>query len=168
MDDLPEVFLAWLAGFIDGDGGIGIYENGGYLSPRLYITQKDRAVLDYIQDQLKIGSIHKHTDDTHQLVFGSKATRQICEKILPYLWIKKEKAKEVLAHNLKIRKDSIKQRPEVETASKMYREGSSVQMIAKKIEQKPATVNYWLRELGVTRSYKEAQQLRRQREHALW
>lgn len=54
--------------------------------------------------------------------------------------------------------------PEAQRAAELYQAGVPIAQIARQLEAKPATVNYWLRRKGLTRSYKEAQQLRRGRE----
>jgi transposase len=62
------------------------------------------------------------------------------------------------------RKDSALSRPEAKAAAKLYQGGLSVPEVARKLGFKPATVNYWLRRQGLTRSLQEAQVLRRRRE----
>lgn len=62
------------------------------------------------------------------------------------------------------RKDAIHKRPEVKMAIELYEQGMSSAEVARKLGQKPATVNYWLRRMGKTRSLKQAQRVRRARE----
>lgn len=54
--------------------------------------------------------------------------------------------------------------PELQRAKAMYEGGTPVSEIARVLGRKPATVNYWLRRMGLTRSLSAAQALRRQRE----
>lgn len=112
MRDNPETFWAWLAGFVDGDGCIGIYrqESKGvvYQAARLVIAQKDRAVLDHIVAAVGAGSVSKRGTTAcskatfggtvmFHATFGSRATREVCAKLLPYLVTdKKAKAQMVL------------------------------------------------------------------------
>ena len=67
----------------------------------------------------------------------------------------------------KTRRSRTHDRPEVIQAMDRYAQGESVQSIAAALGLKAATVNYWLRMAGVTRSYAEAQQLRRASEKAV-
>lgn len=64
------------------------------------------------------------------------------------------------------RRDGI-HNPQVEEVKKLYTSGVSISEIARRLDRKPATVNYWLRQLGQTRNLKEAQRLRRLREKAV-
>jgi hypothetical protein len=115
INDAPKVFWAWLAGFIDGDGCIGIYKQSGYMSPRLTFTQKDRAILDHIISVLGTGSIKQHTekdamvttfggDPVFQLSFGSGATRKICARVSPYLLDPKKRRRATEVNGLKLHK----------------------------------------------------------------
>lgn len=107
---LPDTFFAWLAGFIDGDGCIGVYLNTKhdgekswtYEYPRLTIAQKNPEVLFYIQDELRVGGVSRRGKTStkavmHNLVFGPGSTRLLLNFLVPYLWEKKSKALEVLA-----------------------------------------------------------------------
>lgn len=154
----------YFAGVVDSDGSIGIYDQKSagktYPTPRLTVAQKGSPYLQTLVDGLGTGSVSGHT-----LSLGSGATRRVCENILPYLRVKRRAAEEVLALGHKTPSDSIYTRPEVAQARRLYvEEGLSASAVARRIGQKPATVNYWLRELGVTRSLAEAQQLRRTHE----
>lgn len=62
------------------------------------------------------------------------------------------------------RKDAVHNNPKAEEAKRLYQSGMSASDVARELGKKPATVNYWLRKMGVTRSYKEAQKLRRAKE----
>jgi transposase-like protein len=63
------------------------------------------------------------------------------------------------------RSDAATARPEALEAREMYLAETPIPEIARRLGHPPATVNYWLRRQGVTRSLVEAQKLRRQREH---
>ncbi len=65
------------------------------------------------------------------------------------------------------RKDAVHQRPDAQEAKTLYLSGMSAASVARHLEKKPATVNYWLRKMGITRSLKEAQKLRRSRSKEL-
>ena len=60
----------------------------------------------------------------------------------------------------------IKHAAETAEAQRLYASGLSALTVAERMGRKPATVNYWLRRLGVTRSLAESQGLRRGREGA--
>ena len=62
------------------------------------------------------------------------------------------------------RVDGVGRNPAAQQAKELYEQGIPIAEIARQVATKPATVNYWLRRLGVTRSLSEAQQLRRKRE----
>ena len=107
MTGVAEWFWAWLAGFIDGDGCLGIYRQEGSPAPRLAFTQKDRKILDHITDILETGSVTERSErcrqattfggaKAHQLAFGSGATREICKHVLPFLYTKKVRARAIL------------------------------------------------------------------------
>jgi len=68
------------------------------------------------------------------------------------------------AMRLADRVDAVEKRPEALEAKKMYQEGISISEIARNIDKKPATVNYWLRKMGVIRTLSESQKLRRKQE----
>ena len=54
---LTDSWLTWFIGFVEGDGAIQTYSNGKRV--RLVITQKESAILFYIQKKLGIGIV-KH------------------------------------------------------------------------------------------------------------
>lgn len=56
------------------------------------------------------------------------------------------------------------ERPEIIEAKALYESGLSAHEVAKKLKRKPATVNYWLRKMGLTRSLSEAAKLRCEKE----
>jgi len=174
MKDLPETFWAWLAGFIDGDGCLNIYQDKqGYYLCKLCIHQKDRLILDYIIDKLGVGSISSHPSGfdknslMHQLTFGSRVSREITRSCLPYLILKKKKAHKLLGLKKKIRIDKIEFRDEFSQALGWYIDGLSCKAIGIKLGLKPATINYWLRSQGYIRNLSQAQKLRRQRERSI-
>lgn len=54
---LPNNWLSWFIGFVEGDGAIQTYANGKRV--RFVLTQKESAILFYIEKRLKIGLV-KH------------------------------------------------------------------------------------------------------------
>jgi hypothetical protein len=55
--DLTNNWLSWFIGFVEGDGAIQTYDNGRRV--RFVLTQKESAILFYIQKKLGIGTV-KH------------------------------------------------------------------------------------------------------------
>jgi hypothetical protein len=176
MRNQPPEFWAYLAGIVDGEGTIGCYsatdKNGySYSNWRLSIAQADRPFLSRLCREVGEGSVTKRGQTggrtkrpMYQLSFGSRASRLVCERIEPYLRIKRTRAKAAMRWQAKVRRDSATQSARALRAAKLYKQGRSVQQIAAVLGMKAPTVNYWLRKQGVTRSLKEAQQLRRKRE----
>jgi transposase-like protein len=62
------------------------------------------------------------------------------------------------------RANSIHSRPEAKRAKRLYLSGLSAAEVARQVGEKPATVNYWLRRMGVVRTLSEAQKVRRKKE----
>jgi hypothetical protein len=96
--DVPEqldTFWAYLAALIDGEGSISMCQNG----PRMVIANTDLAVLTHVKDSLQCGYIQekkrgvKATKPCYNLSFGSRPMRVILPKIIPFMHIKKRRAK---------------------------------------------------------------------------
>lgn len=167
------LFWPYLAGLVDSDGCIGIYKSKTagktYLRPLLNITQANKEFLEGLKMEIGFGSVvlrgkGKTGKQVYNLTFGSKATKELCKFLCLYLHVQKANAERVLRHEYITRFDSAVQRPESQEAAKLYESGIPISEIAKRLNKKPATVNYWLRRKGITRSLSEAQRLRRQRE----
>lgn len=170
MNTQPETFWAWLAGFIDGDGTVGLYKDSqGYAVAKIVISQKDRTILDRITEDVGSGSVHKMNGtwgDVHQLAWGSGASKKIAAKLLPYLRVPKKLAKARVLVNLaaKTYSNAVDERPEFQKAATLYANGMSCKDIGAQLNTKAATINYWLRSRGLTRTYQQSQQIRRRRE----
>jgi len=90
-----ETDLAWLAGFIDGDGCFRLHHlrpNGpgrGCLSPRLAFSQKDRQVLDRVVEIVGRGKVHgpyhRAKGSHYQLIISGVATIELAKELYPYL-----------------------------------------------------------------------------------
>ena len=80
---IPKSFLAFLIGFIDGDGYIGIKKSyNGSITVHLTISLhlQDIAVLNYIQSVLKIGKIYAYPNrksPTVRLVFSKSELQEV-------------------------------------------------------------------------------------------
>jgi len=87
---LPKSFLAFLAGFIDGDGYIGIFKtNKGYVKLNLTISihLDDISTLNYIQSVLKLGKLYtypKRKSPTATLIFTKTDLQEVLFPLLIY------------------------------------------------------------------------------------
>lgn len=127
--DLPEVTLAYIAGFLDGEGTISIRRGarGRTLAGlEMYdciviIAQKKREVLDWIREVTGVGHISaKHQKnnsfavDGDITVFnwtcGAKAAYEFTVAILPYLRIKRRQA-EVMIEFHEYKKSFVRRVP---------------------------------------------------------
>ncbi len=103
----------------------------------------------------------------HSIVFGSLASRKIVKRLLPYLVVKKADAEAALRWE-RIpkfhRKNSPSKHPKYAEVMRRYRAGESAWKISRETGVKDATISYWVRTAGISRSLSEAQLLRRRRE----
>lgn len=92
---------AWLAGFFDGDGTVGIYRRkarNGHPEEwflRVSIGQKNREVLDHIQDQHGGHLRHRGSTNSHgtygevwELIWTHRKAGEILDLIAPYSLVK--------------------------------------------------------------------------------
>ncbi len=97
---MTETEWAWLAGFIDGEGTIAIYQNG----PRMVIANTDLETLEWIQASTGFGYIQENTKrematkPCYLLSFGSHAIRAMLPKLIPHLRCTRSKAEDLLAY----------------------------------------------------------------------
>jgi hypothetical protein len=94
-------FFIWLAGFIDGEGCIGVRARGrsnNVGAMRLHITNTNKEVLVEIKERLG-GSFYKSADDdgvrkaSYVWEVSAQKARFILEMVLPFLKVKKSVAK---------------------------------------------------------------------------
>ena len=108
---ITELDWAWLAGFIDGEGTIGLNKRGRDLRefrPTIKIFNTNKEVLDYIQSLLSTGSVcpmdKKSVESkTCKTVYMWTANIKesiipILEHILPYLKVKNKQAELLLIY----------------------------------------------------------------------
>jgi hypothetical protein len=86
---IPKSFLAFLVGFIDGDGHINIRKNQNTITMNLTLSihLDDIAILNYIQSVLKIGKIYIYSSrksPTVRLVFNRTELQEILFPLLVY------------------------------------------------------------------------------------
>ena len=106
MQDIKQLKLAWLAGFIDADGSINaqIIRREDYIlkyqvrvSLTVFQSTKRHHILLHIHKLLGKGTIRKRKDGMSELcVVGATQVKLSLESILPYLELKKPQAKLVL------------------------------------------------------------------------
>jgi hypothetical protein len=86
--DIPKSFLAFLIGFIDGDGYIGIqktYNDSISVHLSISLHLEDIAVLNYIQSVLKIGKIYSYPNrksPTVRLIFSKSELQDVLFPLL--------------------------------------------------------------------------------------
>ena len=85
---IPSQFIAFLVGFIDGDGYIQITKTTkGFISIKLVInlSLEDISILEYIYSILKIGKITKYPDNKNpicKLIFNKTELQEIIFPLL--------------------------------------------------------------------------------------
>jgi hypothetical protein len=102
-------FLIYLAGFVDGEGCIGVNRRKRNIwdtyDPYLSITNTDLSVLEYIKKNTMVGSIRENMSIRpgrfgRKRVYGywlsNRNARMVIKAIYPYLIVKKEQAKLVI------------------------------------------------------------------------
>ena len=99
--------LSYIAGFLDGDGCVMLqlitrkdYRLGYEIRPSIVFYQKDknRQILFWVKNKLKEGYIRNRKDGmTEYVIVGKKPVEKVLLKVSPFLRLKKEHAKVVLA-----------------------------------------------------------------------
>ena len=106
INALPDTFWAYLAGLTDGDGSFKLSLNKPryphlrrQFIPSIIIGQNDLGVLNYIKEKVGAGFTYtqkankRRKNDKSCLKFHQRVAYLVLPHILPYLLIKKEKAK---------------------------------------------------------------------------
>jgi len=110
-ENLSPTFLAWAAGFIDGEGNIHAHrarnDNTGPAAAvwkvrlRLTVAQKPREALDLLQQTFGVGSIRQVASASprtglpshlHLWNVNTRQAEQVIRAVLPYLVVKREAA----------------------------------------------------------------------------
>jgi hypothetical protein len=101
--------LAYIAGFVDGEGTIGIYRKydlradwaPGY-AERIIIVQVDRRPLDFIKQFFPRGSLskkkkyHEHYRQAYALKYSHTQAYELAKALLPYLQVKRAQAEALI------------------------------------------------------------------------
>ena len=88
---------AYIAGIIDGEGGFCINKFKTGYRPYVSIANTDYRVIKYLQSHIN-GCVMKNKPrkfnhkPVYRLFLNSTAVRQMMDKVLPYLIVKKEQA----------------------------------------------------------------------------
>lgn len=96
---MKETDIAYLAGYIDGDGSISIQSNRGKYHPRVTISNNHRESLEWCRDLIGNGSISEkwplkeHWSISYDLTWIYDTALLVAEMCCPYLKIKKKRAK---------------------------------------------------------------------------
>jgi len=117
---LNKIDCAYIAGFIDGEGSIILYERKNSWSDsyamRVIVSQSDKGlfILEWIKEITGIGSIVNkprfnplHRNSCHWQA-NAEAAETLLKQILPYLKLKKEQAQMALDFQSKLRQPELK------------------------------------------------------------
>jgi len=121
---MKETFKAWVAGFVDGEGCIGIAKNkavkGGleFYYLRLCVTQNTKLELIMLQ-KIYGGSVSPHGDGWQWIISAKKSLKPL-KDILPYLRIKRKEAKLALEFQAQKRHGSIRDKEYLKEQEKYY------------------------------------------------
>lgn len=107
---IPAQDWAYLAGLIDGEGTIYLRPKERGFSGRVIVYQKDRTILDWLQQQFRVGLVKEQNGEDKELNGNTyqndmhlwQVNRQeelawLLAAVIPYLRIKRNKATEMLA-----------------------------------------------------------------------
>ena len=97
--EFSEVNRAYLAGFLDADGAIMACiekhrekKYGFRIRVIVKITQKERSILDWFQDQFQIGKVVCNRTTYDWMIKDQSLVRLILEIVTPYLQVKRIQA----------------------------------------------------------------------------
>ena len=99
---MTELDKAYIAGFVDGEGCMGMYYRQGHIRPSFSVSNTNEKVINRIQSCLG-GSKHiykrkkQHWRDCYNLSFAHNKVEVILKKLLPYLVVKKKQAVIILS-----------------------------------------------------------------------
>ncbi len=94
---MTEAERAYIAGIFDGEGCVSHreYSNG---PPHLSITQKDRELLEWIQQKTGVGNIYTQRDYWQYHVGNRRDIQRFIRIIYPYSMVKRAALKKAYYH----------------------------------------------------------------------
>lgn len=135
-------FWPWLAGFWEGEGHLCI-DNSKYPQPHLGISQKDRKPLDYIIEQIGIGSICPRAGRVYTYQVQNRPDLMwLLPKLIPHLRFREAEVKRKLSLIKEAYKNSTHRKwteNEVHYLKENYRVKTDVE-IAKCLSRTPSAV----------------------------
>jgi hypothetical protein len=96
--------LDWVAGFIDGEGCIGLYRCDFTFQPILKVSQKDKSLLEIVQGILQAGHFYKDKNSIWVLTIQKFADLERILTVLPLRHPRKKKNAQLLLEYLQLRK----------------------------------------------------------------
>ena len=98
---------AYLAGIVDGEGSIGVYNLGNSYSARLTVGMDDPQAVLLFKLLYPDGTFSK-AGSQYRIVYSQFKTYDILQDLLPYLVIKRDQAKVTLSYIVHRRRDHQK------------------------------------------------------------
>ena len=105
MKSVSDIDLAYIAGFIDGEGTVSLKKNGQRwptVLPYILITNTNLEILQWIQTTIGMGNIHSKNRQTlywkeaYVLRLQTKDTKDFIKIIYPFLKLKRKQAELIL------------------------------------------------------------------------
>ena len=83
--------IIWIAGFYEGEGSAGCYENRpNQWTLHVSLTQKERQVLDWVREQYGFGSIYCNRQRCHHWQCYYEDAKIFLLSILPYMKVERK------------------------------------------------------------------------------
>ena len=112
--EMSQIDAAYLAGFIDGEGSIILFERSGCLALRLTASNTNRAVLEWIGEATGVGGLVSFDRNPARYKISnwwqvnSEGAESVIKQIRPYLKIKAAQADLALECIAKLRDPALK------------------------------------------------------------
>lgn len=96
--------LAYIAGFIDGEGSIHFNRKNDrekpYVRPVLNISQSDKSILEWISKKLNVGNVNTiyqtlnipFRKKAYHIQYGDRQAYEVIKLVYPYLRVKRKQA----------------------------------------------------------------------------
>lgn len=113
-NELTVAHAAYIAGFLDGEGTVMLYESRGVVALRVTFANCDPIPLEFIKGTTGVGAIitKQHRNLNHrtslQLAINSSAAYTLIMQIEPYLLIKREQAQLAIDFFERIKEPTLK------------------------------------------------------------